>query len=277
MKFEDLTADQISNLRGPQGKSGRDGKDFNISEHKEDIFNLISLAVDDVKETLKLCFDDLSAEDIEKLRGPRGRDGREGKGFNFEEHRAFFEGLKPKFSDFTAEEVEQLKLHFDELTETEKDSLKLRFSDLTDEDRLSLRGERGPRGQRGSQGNDGEKGLKGDRGERGIRGQVGPAGISGRTVVGPKGEDGRDGEDAPYITDIKVDQTRDEVEFIFEFSNGNEIRTDAVKLPRPNTYTVVGGSSGGGGKGGGNSWGNLDGGHPDSIYGGTFPIDGGGI
>src|SRR5690606_36754164 len=115
LKFEDLTVEQIGLLRGPQGKDGRDGRDFDFASHSADIESLIRQAITDASENLKLKFADLSADDIEQLRGPRGRDGRngnDGKNFDFEEHRAFFEGLKPKFSDFTAEEVEQLRLKF---------------------------------------------------------------------------------------------------------------------------------------------------------------------
>lgn len=250
LKFEDLTTEQISQLRGPQGRDGRDGKDFDFESYREDIFSLISLAVDDAKEDLRLKFSDLTAEDIEKIRGPRGRDGRDGKNFDFEEHREFFESLKPKFSDFTPEERESLRLKFSDLSQDERDSLKLRFSDLTDEDRLSLRGARGPRGQRGSQGEKGEKGEKGDTvvGPRGVPGQPGPRGRAG--IDGRDGRDGRDGKDAPYITDIKLEEFRGEIKFIFEFSDSTYLETDSVKLPHQ-TWTVVGGSAAGGGGGGG--------------------------
>lgn len=252
LKFEDLTVEQIAILRGPQGRDGRDGKDFDFETHAAAIENLIRQAISEAHENLKLKFSDLTAEDIEQLRGPRGPRGRDGTSFNFEEHRDFFEGLKPKFSDFTVEERETLRLKFSDLTELERDSLKLRFSDLTDEDRLSLRGARGARGQRGSQG---PKGDKGDTvvGPQGPRGLPGPRGISG--LPGPWGKDGRDGkdgEDAPYITDIELEEQRGEISFIFEFSDGTFLETDSVKLPHQ-TWTVVGGgsSSGGGGGGGG--------------------------
>lgn len=256
LKFEDLTAEHIEKLRGPKGKDGRDGRDFDFESNREGIFNLLSLAVDDVKEYLKLKFSDLSQEDIEQLRGPRGRDGRNGRDFNFEEHRAYFDSLKPMFSDFTPEEVDKLRLHFSDLTQAEKDSLKLRFNDLTDEERLSLRGARGPRGQRGVQGTDGKDGKDGRDGVRGLPGHVGPRGIAGKD--GRDGREGRDGKDAPYITDIRLDETRGEIKFIFELSDGTYIETDSVKLPHQ-TWTVVGGSSGGGGKGGGSGTPGADG------------------
>lgn len=253
LKFEDLTEQQISKLRGPEGRSGRDGKDFDFDKHREGIFDLVALAVDNVKDKLKLHFSDLTDEDREAIRGTKGRDGRPGKDFVFEDHLEFFKNLKPKFSDFTPEEVSQLKLRFDNLTDIEKESLKLRFADLTEEDRRILRGARGPRGQRGSQG---EQGLRGTQGIQGIRGLPGPRGLSGARGVegieGRVGQDGSPGKDAPYITDIKVDQFRDNTfEIVFIFSDGSELTTPKIKLPPPNVYIAGGGgistSSGSGG------------------------------
>lgn len=250
LKFEDLTEEHIAKLRGPRGRDGRDGKDFDFAAHADQIEGLIRQAVTEASENLKLKFTDLSAEEIEQLRGPRGRDGRDGKDFNFEEHRGFFEGLKLKFSDLTPEEIDNLRLKFSDLTEQERDSLKLRFSDLTDEDRLSLRGARGPRGQRGSQGPKGEKGdtVVGPMGPRGLPGPRGIAGAPG--IHGRDGLDGRDGKDAPYITDIRLEEQRGEIWFVFELSDGSTIETEPVKLPHQ-TWTVVGGGSAGGGGGGG--------------------------
>jgi hypothetical protein len=249
LKFSDLSTEEISQLRGPRGRDGRDGEDFSFEKNREKIENICREVVGNLSDSLKLKFSDLSAEDIEQIRGPRGRDGRDGRDGNngrdfvFEEHRSFFESLKPKFSDFTPEEVEKLRLHFSDLSEQEKDSLKLRFSDLTDEDRLSLRGSRGPRGQRGVQGDKGEDGKQGKQGPRGL------PGISGRDGrAGKDGRDGVDGKDAPYITDIRVEELRTGVvEFIFEFSDGTAITTNAVKLPRPNVYNSVGGAATAGG------------------------------
>jgi len=252
LKFEDLTLEQIEKLRGARGRDGRDGKDFDFESSRESITELISGMIGGMRESLKLRFSDLSAEDIEQIRGARGRDGRDGKNFNFVEHKDFFLGLKPKFSDFTEEEKSELKLRFSSLTDEEKNGLKLRFEDLSDEDRLKLKGSRGPRGQRGANGRDGDKGDQGERGARGLPGGLGPRGYSTVGRDGGDGEDGEDGKDAPYIADIKADQNKQgEFTLIFIFSDGTEIETGSVKIPRNNVFNSSGAatasSSGGGG------------------------------
>ena len=247
LKFSDLTAEEISELRGPRGRDGRDGKDGKdfVAEENMDLFR-------ELAQNSALRFEDFNAEQIEALRGPRGRDGRDGRDFVFEEHREYFDSLKPKFSDFTAEEVETLKLKFSNLTDAEKSELKLRFQDLTEDDRISIRGARGARGQRGSQGVKGDMGDRGPQGPRGAPGLPGIRGLRGFSGKdGQNGRDGRDGQDAPYITKIEVDQYRgDEAEFIFEFSDGSRLTTNKVKLPRPNVF-IGGGASVGSGSGGG--------------------------
>jgi hypothetical protein len=155
LKFTDLTEDEKLELRGPRGQrgkpgqDGRDGKDFVFEEHKEFFQSLklkftdlspeevdslklkFSQLTSDERESLKLKFEDLTVDEIESIRGPKGKDG---KSFIFEEHIEFFESLRPKFSDFTAEE---------------KEALKLKFTDLTEDEKLELKG---PRGQRGKPG-----------------------------------------------------------------------------------------------------------------------------
>ena len=232
LKFEDYTPEQIEKLRGHKGE---DGKDFSFDENYEEIKSICRDIVNSSIDTLKLHFSDLTQEDIEQLRGPRGRegkDGRDGKDFVFEEHEEFFKGLKLKFSDLTEEDIEKLKLNFSDLTDEEKDSLKLKFESLTEEQKLIMRG---PRGQRGRQGDEGPQGVPGPRGF------PGPKGISG--INGRDGIDGEDGQDAPYVTDIKVEQSKQEIEFVFEFSDGSEIRTDPVKLPAGDIYVAGGGVS----------------------------------
>jgi len=54
----------------------------------------------------------------------------------------------------------------------------------------------------------------------------------------------------PYVTDIEVNQKKDEAEFVFTYSDGSQIISSPVKLPKPNSYVAVGsvsmpGSSGG--------------------------------
>lgn len=252
LKFSDLSEDEIESLRGPSGPKGRDGRDFIFDENRDRIHSLISEEIEKLRPSLKLQFSDLSAEEVASLKGPRGERGRDGRGFNFEEHREFFLSLKPKFSDFSDSEKESLRLKFSDLTEEEKSSLKLRFEDLTDEEKFRLRGPRGQRGSRGQDGTDGEKGDKGERGERGIRGLPGPVGNTGRPGRdGADGKDGEDGVDAPYITDIKLDQEKDNFSFVFHFSDGSSIETNAVYMPKRAVDIYVTGGVGGGGSGGG--------------------------
>lgn len=247
LTFEDLSHDQIESLRGPRGHDGRiglDGRSFIFEEHRDAIESTIRSVVDGLRSDLRLKFTDLTADEIGELRGQRGRDGRDGRDFVFDEHREFFNSLRLKFEDLTAEEKQSLKLHFSELTEEEKALLKLRFEDLTDDDKISLRGPRGLRGQKGSQGRDGKNGVA-------IRGLPGPHGVRGFAgAPGADGKDGTDGVDAPYIVDIQAEQFgKDKLVFCFYFSDGSEIRTDKVSLPAPvNVY-------GGGGRGGSSSGG----------------------
>lgn len=241
LKFDDLCEDQISQLRGPQGRDGRNGKDFNFEEHKEIIHSDIKSLISEYKDELRLKLSDLNADEIEQLRGPRGRDGNDGRSFNFEEHIEFFNSLKPKFSDFSAEEVETLRLKFSSLTDSEKSELKLTFEDLTDDEKFSLKGPRGAKGQKGSRGMDGKDG---ERGERGLRGHTGPRGLSvvGRTGnVGAKGDKGDAGQDAPFITDIRIEKTKNEFHLIVEMSDGSDFTTNSIPLPRPNVYVSGGG------------------------------------
>lgn len=233
LKFEDLSAEQIGELRGPRGADGRDGKGFEFEEHKEAINALIRDEVAKLIPDLKLKFSDLTAEDLAEIRGPRGRDGRPGKDFVFEEHREFFESLKLKFSDLTDEERDSLTLKFSSLSCQERDELRLRFEDLTDEERLSLRGARGPRGQKGQAGRDGKDGLS-------IRGLPGPVGLRGEPGLnGRDGIDGRDGADAPYITDIDVEKDGKKIRFVFYMSDGTKIRTNSIATSSDSTQQFI--------------------------------------
>lgn len=239
LKFDDLTDEQVLKLRGVKGDKGRDGKDFNWEESHEIVKKICQDIVSDCTDSLKLKFTDLTEEEISALRGPKGKDGRDGKDFIFEDHKEYFDSLKLKFSDLTPENIENLKLHFSHLTVEDVNSLKLKFTDLTEEEVATLRG---PRGQRGRQGDKGEPGES-------IRGLPGPRGLPGATIHGRDGADGQDGEDAPYITDVKTEQTKNEIEFVFEFSDGTELRTNSIKLPGGNIYVAGGGGGGGGGSG----------------------------
>lgn len=257
LKFEDLSAEQIDKIRGPKGRDGADGRDFDLEHSRESITELIRGLIKDTHDSFKLKFQDLTLEDIEKIRGPRGRDGRNGRDFVFEDHKDFFSSLRPKFSDFTEKDKEEITLRFSHLTEEQKFELKLKFEDLTDQDKIQLKGPRGHRGQRGLPGRDGRDGkdglsIRGLPGPTGIKGINGKDGRDGKD--GKDGRDGKDGKDAPYIIDIKIDQYKqDKFVFVFEFSDQTEFRTDPVNLPRPNVYISSAGasrnssSSGGGG------------------------------
>lgn len=241
LKFQDLDAEQIEQLRGPRGREGKNGAsgiDFQWSAHADKITEIIGLEVEKITESLKLRFSDLSADDIEQLRGPRGRDGHDGRGFIFDEHREYFESLRLKFSDLTEDERGTLRLRFAHLTADEKATLKLRFEDLTEEDRALIRGPRGVRGQRGTTGKAGESRI----GPRGLPGPKGITGVSG--APGLRGSDGVDGADAPHIVGIDVKQRDDDIVFVFKFSDGTEISSDRVKLPAPVNVYGSGGASG---------------------------------
>jgi hypothetical protein len=250
LTFEDLSDDQIEVLRGPRGRDGRPGiagHSFIFEENRDAIESIIRSTVDGLRPQLRLRFSDLTDDERSELRGPRGRDGRDGRDFVFDEHREFFQSLKLKFSDLTEEEKESLTLRFSKLTEEEKASLKLRFEDLTEDDKLVLRGPRGLRGQRGSHGRDGKDGGQGVRGlpgPQGIRGLPGERGISGRD-----GQDGLNGADAPFVTDIEVEEVGNQIYFCFYFSDGSQIRTDKIKLPQPINLYGTGGAIGAGSSG----------------------------
>lgn len=96
LRFEDLNANDIEQLRGPRGRDGRDGRDFIFDDHL-DFFQSLRLKFSDLtdaerdslklrfahlteeeKSTLKLRFEDLTDEDRSLIRGPRGSKGQRG-------------------------------------------------------------------------------------------------------------------------------------------------------------------------------------------------------
>lgn len=243
LKFQDLTPEQIESLRGPRGATGQDGKDgqagkdFVYDENRERIAECIRRSVGEIKDDLRLRFSDLGPDEINSLRGPRGRDGndgRNGRDFDFDEHS---ERLQLSLRKIFDGEKESFKLKFTELTEDEREGLKLRFTDLTEHDKAQIRGGRGARGQRGQAGRDGIDGKTGPQGPRGLPGPQGITGLAGRH--GLDGTNGLDGRDAPRIIDIHIEQLDDEFYFVFEFSDGNVIRTDRVRLPEPSNYSMA--------------------------------------
>lgn len=247
-KFEDFTPEQVEAIRGPQGERGEKGKDFSFTDSQEQINNLVISYLNEIRDVLKLKFEDLSEEDKVSLRGPRGQRGKPGRDFDLEES-------LPTITNVIHERVDELKdefkLKFSDLSEEEKDSLKIKFDDITPEERLTLRG---PRGQRGKMGLQGEQGPAGRDGIDGKDGKMGPRGVPGLSGKdgrsGFDGRDGRDGQDAPKISDVKVEQDRKTQEFnlVFEFDDGSEIGTDKIKLPKGEAvfYYPAGGVSGGG-------------------------------
>lgn len=241
LKFSDLTEGEIESLRGPRGHKGRDGIDgqsFLFNNHKEEISEIILTHLGQIKGDLKLRFEDLTEEERFSLRGARGargqtgKSGNDGKSFIFEDHKEYFDSLKPKFSDFTQEE---------------KDSLKLRFEQLTDEDKLQLRGSRGQRGRHGEKGDKGDKGdsIVGPQGMRGLPGVMGAQGLPG-----VHGRDGIDGKDAPTISDIDISQDKNSFKFIVYLSDGSYYETKEIKIPSGGSaYSFIGLGGGGSGSG----------------------------
>ena len=180
-----------------------------------------------------LTFEDLTAEQVELIRGPRGFQGEKGeageagpqgdkgdKGEKGEAGEAGPAGEKGekgdkgdafKFEDFTEEQLEGLRgpegrrgpqgLKGDDLV----------FDDLTDEQKAELKGPKGDPLKfedltdeqieaiksevAGPAGEKGEKGDKGDAGEAGPQGEQGPAGAQG--IQGEKGDKGDPGEAGP--------------------------------------------------------------------------------
>lgn len=252
LRFEDLSAEDIESLRGPRGQRGKTGIDFVFDDHKESIATIISQEIIKQSDSLKLKFEDLSEDAIEKLRGPRGQRGKSGTDFSLEESKPFIEStLQQIFS----ESAPSLKIKFDDLTTEEKNSLKPTFEDFTDEQKLSLKGPRGQRGKQGIQGEQGDRGEKGDIGAEGAIGPRGPVGLRGeqgfKGADGKNGRDGRDGVNAPTIEDVHVEMvSKNELQFTFAMSDGTEILSNKLSLPKTNVtnvYVAGGGISSGGG------------------------------
>lgn len=132
LRFEDLTQEEVNSLRGERGHTGEKGKDFCFEENREDISNIVTSFISEIKNELKLRFEDLSLEELESLRGPRGVQGEKGKSFSLEENLEEITGI-------IKDELESIK-----------PDLKLRFEDLSLEEVESLRGPRGVQGEKGN-------------------------------------------------------------------------------------------------------------------------------
>lgn len=243
--------------RGPRGQRGKPGKDFNLDDHIEEVSEILNDLVQagkdswkvryteltaEEKEDLKLKFEDLTLEDLERLQGPKGKKGKDGKdGDNF-----IFTDHEDKIYKSINEYVDtlDLKLQFEDLTEHEKLSLKGKKGekgDIGHSGEQGEKGDRGPRGQRGKSGPQGEVGDKGERGSRGVQGLPGVPGVRGRA--------GLDGKDAPFIIDIEISQVSDKkFSLIFYFSDGSKLETPDVKLPsiQQLAYSMMASTGGGG-------------------------------
>lgn len=118
----------------------------------------------------------------------------------------------------------------------------------------------------GPQGDKGDKGDQGPQGERGIDGVKGDSGANGKD-----GSNGIDGEDGVSIVGTKIDF---DGSLVVTFSDGKVINVgDVVGEKGERGPQGAAGVSGANGE----AFANLDGGVPNSVYGGTTPIDAGGI
>ena len=121
--------DGIDGKDGEQGQQGRPGRDGRDGKNFDPIENSGLLKTWIKEATLK--FSDLTEEERESLRGPKGNDGAP---FEFEAHKA------------------KINLAIVEHVASISDSLRLKFSDLNEAEKHELKGERGSRGQRGRDG-----------------------------------------------------------------------------------------------------------------------------
>lgn len=240
LKFNDLTEDNISELKGlkgPRGQKGKDGKNFSFPENENEIETIIESYINGLSDSLKLKFDDLSEENKNSLKlkfedlsdddrdsirgekglkGPRGQKGNEGKTGNSTYDDWLNSGNKGTLTNFL-------------------DSLK---------GVNGSRGEKGPRGQKGRAGDDGSStyddwvalGNKGEiidflntlKGVRGLPGMAGPRGF-----LGARGIDGLNGKDALSIINIEIKEFKTGKFFIrFFFDDGSVIDTNEVDLPK---------------------------------------------
>lgn len=186
LKFEDLNEDERVSLKGPRGQRGKPGVGFNFEENKSEIESSLVSYIDSIKDQFKLKIEELSDSEIELLKGSSGKNGRDGRDFNFEDSVEDILGLiknnadlfKLNFEDLSDSEIELLKgrdgktgrdgKSFDleecrsdveflisELVSEIKPELKLRFEDLTDHEIDMLKGRDGKNGRHGEDGKDG--------------------------------------------------------------------------------------------------------------------------
>lgn len=280
LKFDDLSPEEISSIIGPRGRDGKDGihgedgKDFVFVEHEASISSLVAQHLSDIKDSLKLRFDDLSDDEKMQLRGPRGQRGKQGHDFIYDEHK---DKIEAHIDDSVFKLAPSLKMKFSDLTDEEKLELKLKFEDLTEEERFSLRG---PRGQRGKPGQD----FTWEDHETKISNKIEDfissirddlklkfsdltkpeiqslklkfsdlselEKFSLRGKEGKAGSMGADGKDAPTIIDVRIVQRSSAFYFVFSFSDNTTVETNLIDFPVKHSnslqvFNVGGGSEGG--------------------------------
>ena len=204
-------------LKGPRGFRGRDGRDFDFEEYRDQIAESVSeLVKNQIKSfrlspeqlhELKMKFSDLSDDEIDSLRGPRGRDGRDGRpgrDFDFEENR---DSISSMVREFANSMKEDLKLRFKDLSAEDKAELSFKFENFTNEQIEMLKGQRGPRGSRG------QKWTPGDPGR-----------------MGPPGAPGIAGKNAASVSKINLNKDDFGISFEFVFSDGSKVKTNSVEI-----------------------------------------------
>jgi hypothetical protein len=263
LKFSDFTEEEKLQLRGGRGQKGSKGRDFDYEENRSKIEESLKNINKEFIPELKLKFSDLTEEEIESIRGPKGLKGSDGEGFRFDDHRA---DIQTQICNYIESVKDYLKLTFEDLTPENIDSLKLKFSNFSEEEKQQLKG---VRGQRGKAGQDGENGLsayevaviKGYHGSqeewiKSLKGEIGPRGISGVPGIsgrdgkdGKDGRDGEDGKDAPRIVDLELDSNKETFSLTISLDDGSELTSNRVKFPATqiaNYYSGGTASSGGG-------------------------------
>ena len=114
------------------------GADFKFTDFTTEQLDSLKLRFDHLteleKDSLKLKFNQLTQAEKDSIKGDKGDP------FIFSDFTAEqLNLLKLHFSDLTDQEKDSLKLHFNELTQAEKDSLKLQFNHLTEAEKDSLK------------------------------------------------------------------------------------------------------------------------------------------
>jgi hypothetical protein len=206
MKGVDALWEQIKDYVREHGGENTQG-----SVNAEEVNAIIKAYYDAHKDELKgepFTFEDLTAEQIEALKGADGAPGKDGKDgvdgtVSFEEltdeQRLALKGDKgdtgatgPAFTYdmFTEEQLEALRgpkgadgtMSFSDLTDEQRESLRgpqgiqgepFKYEDFTIEQLAALKGPQGPAGAQGEMGVPGPQGPQGERGAQGIPGTPG--------------------------------------------------------------------------------------------------------